>query len=211
MMTSGVRRVALTTHITTSIGWLGAVVAFLALALAGLASGDSQAVRAAYISMHVITWFVIVPFCVASFLTGVVEGVGTPWGLFRHYWVVVKLLLTTCATFLLLLHTRPIDQVVALAQRAILTGADVRPLRLQLVGDASAALFVLLMTTMLSVYKPWGMTPYGLRTLSETAPQWRASARGPARSPGQLLVVAIIAFVVLIILLHAAGMGMHGH
>jgi hypothetical protein len=211
MMTSGVRKVALTTHITTSIGWLGAVVAFLALAIAGLASGDSQAVRAADISMHVITWFVIVPFCVASFLTGVVEGVGTSWGLFRHYWVVVKLLLTTFATFLLLLHTRPIDQVAALAQRAVLTGADVRPLRLQLVGDASAALFVLLMTTMLSVYKPWGMTPYGVRTLSETAPQWRASTRGPARSFGRLLVVAIVGFVVLIILLHAAGMGLHGH
>jgi len=209
MMTSGVRKVALTSHITTSIGWLGAVVAFLALAIVGLASGDSQAVRAAYISMHMITWFVIVPFCVASFVTGVVEGVGTPWGLFRHYWVVVKLLLTTVATFLLLLHTRPIDQVAALAERGVLTVADAQPLRLQLIGDASAALFVLLMTTMLSVYKPWGMTPYGLRTLSETAPQWRASTRGPARS--FVLVVAIIACVVLIILLHAAGMGLHGH
>jgi hypothetical protein len=161
--------------------------------------------------MHMITWFVILPFCVASFTTGIVEGVGTSWGLFKHYWVVVKLLLTTFATFLLLLHTRPIDHVAALAQRGVLAVADVRPLRLQLVGEASAALFVLLITTILSVYKPWGMTPYGVRTLSEAAPQWRASTRRPARSFGRLLVVAIIAFVVLIILLHAAGMGLHGH
>jgi hypothetical protein len=77
--------------------------------------------------------------------------------------VLVKLLLTTFATFLLLLHTRPIDQVASIAMRTALASTDLRPLRLQLIGDASAALFVLLMTSTLSVYKPWGMTLYGVR------------------------------------------------
>ena len=113
-------------------------------------------VRAAYLSMHSITWFVIVPLSLAAFLTGVVQSLGTTWGLFRHYWIVTKLLLTVVATMLLLLHTQPIDRVAAIAAERALSGADLWQLRLQLVGDASAALFVLFVTTMLSVYKLWG-------------------------------------------------------
>ena len=92
-MTPGVRKLALTVHIMTSIGWFGAVAGFLALAVAGLTSQDAQVVRGAYLAMDLITWFVIVPFCLASLLTGIVQSLGTPWGLFRHYWVVAKLIL----------------------------------------------------------------------------------------------------------------------
>ena len=35
-MTPGLRKFALTTHVTSSVGWLGAVGAFLALAIAGV-------------------------------------------------------------------------------------------------------------------------------------------------------------------------------
>src|SRR5438128_247342 len=109
MMTPGLRKLALTTHVTSSVGWLGAVAGFLCLAIAGLGSGDPQIVRAAYLAMHVTTWFVIVPFSLASLLTGLVQALGTTWGLFRHYWVVTKLLLTSFATLLLLVHTQAID------------------------------------------------------------------------------------------------------
>jgi hypothetical protein len=60
-MTAGLRRLALTSHVTSSVGWLGAVAAFLALAVAGVGSQDAQIVRAAYLAMHLITWLVIVP------------------------------------------------------------------------------------------------------------------------------------------------------
>ena len=50
-----------------------------------------------------------------SFSTGIVEGLGTPWGLLRNYWVVTKLVLTVIATLLLLLHTQPIDRASLLA------------------------------------------------------------------------------------------------
>jgi hypothetical protein len=85
MMSAGLRKLALTTHVSTSVGWLGAVAAFLALSIAGVSSQDSQIVRAAYLAMHLTTWYVIVPLCFASFLTGVIESLGTPWGLLRHY------------------------------------------------------------------------------------------------------------------------------
>jgi hypothetical protein len=68
---SGVRKLTLATHVMTSVGWFGAVAAFLALAISGLAMADSQTVRSAYISMGVMTWFVIVPFSIAAPKPGV--------------------------------------------------------------------------------------------------------------------------------------------
>jgi hypothetical protein len=166
-MTPRLRRLALTVHVASSVGWLGAVASFLALAVAGLTSPDAQVVCAAYLATEVTTWLVIVPLSVAALLTGLVQSLGTPWGLFRHYWVLAKLVLTLVATLLLLLHTQPIGYVAGVAAETTLSGGDLRGLRIQLVADAGAALLVLLVATALSVYKPRGMTRYGWRKQRE--------------------------------------------
>jgi hypothetical protein len=210
-MTPGVRKFALTTHVTSSVGWLGAVGAFLALAIAGLGGEDAQIVRATYLAMHLTTWFVIVPLCLASLLTGVVQSLGTTWGLFRHYWIVTKLVLTILATIILLLHTQPIDRVAAVAAQTTLAAGDLRQLRIQLVGDACAALFVLLVTTTLSVYKPWGMTSYGLSKQNEMTASWRRNSPRQRTPWGRYVLFGIIAAVLLVLLLHLAGMGLHAH
>ena len=210
-MTSGLRKFALTIHVTSSVGWLGAVGAFLALAIAGVGSEDAQIVRAAYLAMHLTTWFVIVPLCLAALLTGIVQSLGTTWGLFRHYWVVTKLLLTVLATLILLVHTQPIDRVAAVAAQTTLAIGDLRPLRFQLVGDACGALFVLLVTTALSVYKPWGMTPYGLRKQNEVSGAWRPTTSRQVSPWGRYVLFGIIAMVLLVLLLHLAGIGLHTH
>jgi hypothetical protein len=211
IMTAGWRKAALTTHVTASVGWLGSVAAFLALAIVGLSSGETEIVRAAYVAMHLVTWYVIIPFCGASLLTGVAESLGTPWGLFRHYWVVTKLVLTVLATVILLVHTWPIDRVATVAVQRTLGSADLRQLRIQLVGDACAALFVLLVTTTLSVYKPWGMTPYGVRRqLDETEGRSPMARRRP-RPTGRYVLIGIAALIALILFLHLFGIGLHGH
>ena len=161
------RNFALTAHVISSVGWLGAVVAFLALAIAGLTSADAQLVRGAYVAMELTGWFVIVPLSVASLLTGLIQSLGTVWGLFRHYWVVFKLLIAVLATILLLVHMRPISYVASIAAKTTLFPAELRGLRIQLVADAGAALLVLLVATTLSVYKPRGVTPYGQRKQHE--------------------------------------------
>ena len=91
------------------VGWLGAVVAYLALDVAAGASPDVETVRAAYLAMELTTSYVIVPFAVASLLIGVVNALATPWGLVRHYWVLFKLALTGVATIFLLLESRLIS------------------------------------------------------------------------------------------------------
>lgn len=162
-MTAGWRKATLTAHVITSVGWLGAVAAFLALALVGLTSASPARVQGAYVAAAVVTWMVIVPLCLASLVTGVVQSLGTPWGLFRHYWVVVKLALTVVATVLLLVHTQPIDHLADSAAGTTTLGAELRGVQIQLLADAAAALVVLLATTALATFKPRGMTRYGQR------------------------------------------------
>jgi hypothetical protein len=166
-MAPGLRKLMLMLHITTSVGWLGSVAGFLALALAGLNSPDALTVRAAYVASELLTRWVILPLCAASLVTGLVQSLGTPWGLFRHYWVLIKLLLTLLASALLLLHTGPIGEVASAAAARVLSSADLHDVRARLVFDASAALVVLLVNTALSVFKPRGLTEYGWRKQHE--------------------------------------------
>lgn len=167
-MTPGTRKLALTAHVTCSVGWLGAVGAFLALAIAGLTSTEPVMVRSAYLAMELTGWYVIVPLSLASLITGLVQSLGTTWGLFRHWWVVIKLLLTTIATVVLLIHMQPIGHLADAVREATLAGGELRGMRIQLIVDAGAAMLVLLVATTLSVYKPRGLTRYGWRKLSES-------------------------------------------
>jgi hypothetical protein len=166
-MTPGIRKFALTAHVISSVGWLGAVAGFLALAIAGLTSNDAQMVRAAYLGMELTAWFVIVPLSLASPLTGLVMSLGTTWGLFRHYWVLVKFLITIFATVVLLLHLQPIGHLARVVAETTLSKGELGGLRIQLVANAGAAVLALLVATFLSVYKPRGMTPYGWRKYHE--------------------------------------------
>jgi hypothetical protein len=110
MLGSSARKFALTAHVVSSVGWLGSVAAFLALAVVGLRSEDPQTVRAAYHGADLVTTWVILPLCGASLLTGLIQALGTSWGLFRHYWVITKLLITLLSTLILLLHLQAIRQ-----------------------------------------------------------------------------------------------------
>lgn len=158
VMSPALRKVVLTAHIMTSVGWLGAVVAYLALDVVAVTSRDVQLVRATYLAMELTVTDAIVPLALASVSIGIVNALGTPWGLFRHYWVVVKLLLTSVATTVLLIETQTIG---SLAQTAA-SGADPRELPGTL-AHSIGGLVVLLTALILSVYKPRGVTPYGWR------------------------------------------------
>jgi hypothetical protein len=93
-MQPNIRKFVRTVHVVVTVGWLGVVAGFLALAITGLNSQDAQLVRASYLAMDLITRFVIVPLSlIPLLLTGPVLSLGTPWGLFRHYWIIVKLVI----------------------------------------------------------------------------------------------------------------------
>lgn len=167
-MTPRLQKLALTAHVTSSVGWLGAVVVFLALAVVGLTSQDAQTVRGAYLVMEPAAWFVLVPLAFASLFTGLVQSLGTTWGLFRHYWVLFKLLITIFATIVLLTY---METFAFMAGVAADPSTDLDTVRNASPGlHAALALLALLTTTALGVYKPRGMTPYGWRKQREQRP-----------------------------------------
>jgi hypothetical protein len=165
------RRFVLTLHVSASVGWLGAVAVVFALAIAGVASQDPPTVRAAYLAMDVTGWFVLVPFALASLVTGLLQSLGTKWGLFRHYWVVAKLVINVFATVVLLMYTQTLSSLADVAARTPFSSDDLSGLRSPSpVLHAGVALLLLLAATVLAVYKPRGMTRYGWRKHNEPPP-----------------------------------------
>ena len=164
-MTPWVRKLALTAHVTTTVGWLGAVVAFLALAVVGLTSQDAQTVRGAYLVMEPAAWLVLVPLAFASLLTGIIQALGTTWGLFRHYWVLFKLLISVFITIVLLIYMETLRVMAGVAADP---NADLALVRNVSPGlHAVLALLVLFVAVVLAIYKPRGMTRYGWRKQHE--------------------------------------------
>ena len=161
-MSRSLRKFVLTAHITFAVSWLGTVAGFLAFAIVGLTNQEAQIVRSAYLAMDLITRFVILPLSFAPPITGPILSLGTPWGLFRHYWIIAKLIITVLSTVILLIHLQPIYYLSSAALEGTLSNAD-RGLQIQMVVASAAALIALLVANFLAVYKPKGMTPYGWR------------------------------------------------
>lgn len=159
-MRPGLRKLALSVHLTLSIGWIGAVVAYLGLGVAAVTSEDVQSVRAAWIAMELTGWYVIVPLAVTSLLTGLVMSLGTKWGLFRYYWVAISFVLTLLSTAVLILHMPTVTSTVDVALKA--EGGALEALGGDLLHPA-IGLVILLVVQVLNLYKPPGMTRYGWR------------------------------------------------
>ena len=184
IMTPSLRKFALAVHITSSVGWIGAVAGYIALDVAAAMGQDAQTLRAAYIGMELIAWYVIVPLALASLLTGLVMSLGTKWGLFRHYWVLISLLLTTLATGVLLVETQTIGYFADIAADPTTSNDELRALRSTLVHSVGGTV-VLLVILVLNVYKPRGMTRYGWRKQDEQRRALQRSKQDEQRTVSQ--------------------------
>jgi hypothetical protein len=157
----GLRKVIRTVHVTSSVGWFGATAALFALGFIEWISQDGEIVRAAIIGMSMTAWYVAIPLSLASLFTGLVSSLDTPWGLLRHYWVLLKLLITVSIAIIWLLYAMelsPIANGVLVWRGSLLVWRNPSPM-LHAVG----ALLLLGLATVLSMYKPTGMTRYGQR------------------------------------------------
>jgi hypothetical protein len=201
-MNPSVRRFIYTLHLSTSIGWLGAVLTFLAVAAIGLTSSDEAVVRGAYLVMAPAAWLVLVPLAHASLVSGVVLSLGTAWGLFRHHWVVLKLLIMVFSTVILLIYMSTFREMSGLAADPLADLSDVR--NPSPVVHAILALILLVGATVLGVYKPFGMIFYGranqgtpLLGVLETAAGGTVWARS-----GYVASWVVVGIVLLLALVH---------
>jgi hypothetical protein len=188
---------------------MGGVACFLVLAIAGFTGTKPQSVQAAYLAMNLICWFVVVPLSLASPASGIFQALGTPWGLTKHYWVLVKLLVTVPCSAVLLLHMLPTTELAAAAAQGALVGDALRDLRVQLIADSAVALVVLLLTVVLAVYKPRGLTEAGAIAAGKRAP----SATAPHVRPAWVIWLRRLTLVVALGFLaaHLAGKGLDEH
>jgi uncharacterized membrane protein len=155
------RKALLATHLTVSIGWIGSLAAYLVFDVAVVTGEDAETLRTGYLAMDRIVRFTVVPFAVASFVTGVLVSVWSRWGLFRHYWVVISLVLTSFALLVLL---REVGVVASLARTAAASDSaeHLRALGSTLPHSVGGTV-LLLIVLVLNVYKPRGLTRYGRR------------------------------------------------
>jgi len=213
-MTPRIRKLTITGHVAFSVGWLGATAAFLALSIAGLTSHDPDVVRGACLSMNLISKFVIIPMSLAALATGLLQALGTPWGLFRYYWILVKFGLAIFATSALLMHQFAVMAVAAKrvsgAAAEALFSPDFLALKIQLVRAPSVAILFLLTATTLGVYKPWGLTRYG-RLKQQERRKLQPQPETDTPFGVKVFLSVVVALVLTFMVLHLAGHGFESH
>lgn len=226
-MTPRISKIALVTHVACSVGWMGAVAGFLVLGIAALTSRDAEVVRGAYLSMNLLGLYIIVPLSLAALTTGLIQSLGTEWGLFRHYWVLAKLTLTVGATVLLMMHQFGAIERAARRVLAVAPGTlpEMHGLGTELVSKAGLAVVALIAITALSIFKPWGLTRYGLRKRSQrlsgrsfdaASTLANSDTEATASLPLGLKVFAIATAILIVLfgMLHhltCGGLMHHGH
>lgn len=204
-MTPHLGKFVLTAHVTFSVGWLGAVAVFIALAVTSLTTLNPELARAACLAMEISAMGVIVPFSVASLATGIVQALGTKWGLFKHYWILAKFVLTLAITILLLLHLQLISYLVVASTNITFPTNTELGLLLQLIVKAGVAVVGLLAVTTQSIYKPWGKIQFGRQNYQPT------NAQDKRKSLGFYMLIGLLSLVVAFILIHLLGDGMSEH
>lgn len=204
IMTSKLRKFTLTSHITFSVGWLGAVAVFLALAITGLTTFDKQLAYSIYIAMEISTLYIIVPFCLASLITGLIQALGTKWGLFKHYWIIVKLFLTVAMTILLFLHLQPISYLAGVATDISSYKIETSGTLIDLIAKSGATILVLVAITTISIYKPWGKVQHRRHTNNQ-----QENMQNKKKPVSFYLLVGLISLTIIFIIIHLFGGGMH--
>lgn len=144
--------------IVISVLGVGAVVALFLWR----PSQEVERARACYFVMNLIGWFVIVPLGLGALASGLVQSLGTEWGVFRHYWILAKLVLTVIGVPILIAHMRSVTGVAGMTSET-LSLASSSEVKKHLVVHAVGGLVILMIATTLSVFKPWGKTGYGRR------------------------------------------------
>lgn len=200
-MTSRTTKLFLISHITFSIGWLGAIAVFIVLAVKGFNASDKQIAQSTFLAMEVSAWLVILPFCIASLITGLIQAFITHWGLFKYYWIIVKLILTLAMTILLILHLQPISSLLNNANNHTPVTLNDSKTLLDLITKAGLAILALVAITTISIYKPWG----------KVQDNKQENMKNNKKSTSFYLLVGLIGIIIIVLVTHLLGVGFRGH
>ena len=161
------RRLLVTLHVALSVGWLGASMVMLTLAITARASRPGGPARSAYWAMHLLADVLLIPLSLSVLLIGVAVAATSPWGLMRHRWVLAKLI-ATCAAVILSLLALPVMTGIAYQDSAWHSVVAERDAGSRLIIASSVSVALYLSLTTISIFKPWGPTARGGRRARRT-------------------------------------------
>ncbi len=145
------RKLLLSLHVATTVSILGTDLVLLTLGIASLGGANPRTI---YPAAHLASAWLVAPLAVLSLGTGLLLGLLTQWGVFRYWWVTIKLVITIVLTAIVLFVLVPRLGIVA----AEVTASDPGPLsegsRLPLVIAPALASSLLLLNVVLAIFKP---------------------------------------------------------
>lgn len=173
-MSPQVYKLLLTTHIVVSVSWLGVVATKLAIGLAAARADTQERADGLFLAIEAINT-VFPAVALATLISGVVLSLCTKHGLLRYYWVATKLFLTIAVIITSV-------QIGPRITQAMQEGVEAAPLRQLLVLTIAHAI-MLLVATVLSTYKSWGLTPWGRRQAAAVRQPAPTGTRTPQAVP----------------------------
>lgn len=161
------RQALLAAHVLSSAAWLGMAVMFVALSLLALRAANVRDAQTIYESMAFFDQTMLPWANVAATTSGFALGVTTKWGIVRHWWVVIKVLISFAILGIAFgfLHDALERSAAEAAHLATVGGAvsDVDSSGQVVLWGFTLALVSLIGAMLLSLYKPRGMTWWGRR------------------------------------------------
>ncbi|WP_444947373.1 hypothetical protein [Micromonospora ureilytica] len=152
------RKVWLTLHVGIGVGWLGISTGMLLLAIIGATADSHELQHGAYLLLSKFEILLAIPSVFLTIITGVVMSLGTPWGLLKHTWVLVKLVIALVLPFLAFFEGPWIEELEARSAPNLIETGTTGMLLIGAMGLFAALLWT---ATILSVFKPWGRTRWG--------------------------------------------------
>jgi uncharacterized membrane protein len=150
------RRIVLITHIASAGAWLGVDVAMAVLIVTALSTDDPGTLTFTLQALELVSIWPLLACGLLCLLSGIVLGLGGRWGLFRYWWVAVKLVLNLVLTGLVLVSLLPEVRDQADRARRLAAGDAVTFDLSNLIYPPTVSPALLLVAIALSVIKPWG-------------------------------------------------------
>lgn len=147
-------------HVLSVVCWLGGAMCMLLLGTYMLRAENGEQLYFTLENMHLIDVVFIRYPALVALLTGIVLAIWTNWGLFKHYWILIKLILTLLLIGLGIGYMGDwLSQIVRIAeQERFLALGDAAFLNASysLIGGAIANIVALIFMTAISYFKPFG-------------------------------------------------------
>jgi hypothetical protein len=156
---------------------MGLDLALLVLVWTGDTSDSGPTVAAAYTAVRLVVPIVVPVLATGMLVTGVLLGWGTRWGLLQWTWVSVKLLVGLVLTALVFFLLVPLALGLPsdLGGNALSVRNAVGDARRSLLFPPAVSFTALAVSLVLSIWKPWGRTPWARRRRDRVRAAVRAS------------------------------------